>query len=534
MAQFTVFLSSTPPDLQPYGDAVLRAVEAMDGHHGVRVNDFGTPDGPPEDLCRRQVAAADVYVGLIGPLYGRRPSGSEFSYTEIEYDEATKRGKPLLLFVAADDLPLAPPLREPDAMWQRQKRFRAKILEDRVVDTFREPGELAAMVVAALQRHQVEVAERAVAAPAAVQEATPNTFLSYSRKDSEFALRLAQDLRQKGASIWLDQLDIGAGQRWDSAVEEALHRCPRQVTILSPAAVSSDNVMDEVSFALEERKQIIPVLYRDCQVPFRLRRQQRIDFRTDYDRGLRELLEALGIAGAPRDTRHPPPQRPGSRQRTSVIVVGAVSLLAAVLGIWYMVTNHLGPWATTTRPLSPPVQRAAPQATLESGRAVSTQGGVVSYSQVIPCTVRRKQGGHTKTKTSESTLTMTMRYAPEKLPELLEAAFDSHALLTPGNHCTHESVSGENACWACTLSSDEVSLTLTCDDRYLVGPSDSETVGGTIVISVSRRTQSPDTVPLKVTITEDYESGGLVKPFDETTEYVFNGTARRSTSTSKK
>lgn len=30
-------------------------------------------------------------------------------------------------------------------------------------------------------------------------------FISYSREDSEFALKLAQDLRAAGAHIWMDQ-----------------------------------------------------------------------------------------------------------------------------------------------------------------------------------------------------------------------------------------------------------------------------------------------------------------------------------------
>jgi len=130
-------------------------------------------------------------------------------------------------------------------------------------------------------------------------EESPKTFFSYAREDSEFALRLVKDLRAAGADVWLDQLDIGPGQRWDSAVENALRACPRHVTILSPGAVNSQNVMDEVSYALEERKQVIPLLYRDCTVPFRLRRLQYIDFRTDYARGLRDLSSVLVIKDAP-------------------------------------------------------------------------------------------------------------------------------------------------------------------------------------------------------------------------------------------
>src|SRR5262245_26069130 len=108
-------------------------------------------------------------------------------------------------------------------------------------------------------------------------------FFSYSRQDSDFALMLAKDLRAAGAAVWLDQLDIRPGQRWDNEIELALSNCPTMLLILSPSAVGSTNVMDEVSFALDEGKVVIPVLYRQCKIPFRLRRIHRIDAQTDYD-----------------------------------------------------------------------------------------------------------------------------------------------------------------------------------------------------------------------------------------------------------
>lgn len=118
-------------------------------------------------------------------------------------------------------------------------------------------------------------------------------FFSYSRLDSEFAIRLAEDLKAAGANVWIDQLDILPGQRWDRAVEEALRRCPCLLVILSTASISSNNVMDEVSYALQQNKHVIPILYQDCSIPFRLHRLQYLDFRRDYARRIKELLNVL-------------------------------------------------------------------------------------------------------------------------------------------------------------------------------------------------------------------------------------------------
>jgi hypothetical protein len=118
-------------------------------------------------------------------------------------------------------------------------------------------------------------------------------FFSYARADSEFVLKLAEDLRSTGTNLWLDQLDIPAGARWDEAVEAALHASPCLLVVLSPASVASNNVMDEVSFGLETDKRIVPILFKDCAVPFRLRRLHHIDFRAGYDDGFTRLLQAL-------------------------------------------------------------------------------------------------------------------------------------------------------------------------------------------------------------------------------------------------
>lgn len=158
----------------------------------------------------------------------------------------------------------------------------------------------------------------------------PLAFFSYARADSQFALQLAKDLKAAGAPVWLDQLDIHAGQRWDKAVEEALANCPRLLVILSPSSVDSNNVMDEVSFALEERKVVIPVLHQECKIPFRLRRVQYVDLRGDYAAGVGELLRVMDVEQkAPLKKEAPPwreppplPKQEPTQDRRDVLLKG--------------------------------------------------------------------------------------------------------------------------------------------------------------------------------------------------------------------
>jgi hypothetical protein len=123
---------------------------------------------------------------------------------------------------------------------------------------------------------------------------TPYVFISYARKDAEFALKLGRDLREKGVSIWLDQLDIKLGQHWDRAIEEALEGCACLLVVLSPDSAASENVLDEVGLALDLHKPVVPVRSRACNIPLRLRRLQYIDFTgAEYQVALDRLLASF-------------------------------------------------------------------------------------------------------------------------------------------------------------------------------------------------------------------------------------------------
>ena len=119
-------------------------------------------------------------------------------------------------------------------------------------------------------------------------------FLSYARADAEFALRLADDLRTAGVNLWVDQRDIRPSQRWDRAVENALRDCAAVVVVLSPRSVASENVLDEVGFAMDHRRDVIPVLLEPCDIPIRISRLQHIDFAGGYQPALERCRRVLG------------------------------------------------------------------------------------------------------------------------------------------------------------------------------------------------------------------------------------------------
>ena len=170
---------------------------------------------------------------------------------------------------------------------------------------------------------------------------------------------LAGFVRDIGINLWLDQLDILGGQRWDRAVEDALQTCQGMIVVLSPDAVASDNMMAEVSWALEERKTIIPIILRSCTIPFRLRRLQYMDFTADYQTGFSQLLRALHI------DQPLPPQAPAVPEDTVVQGVTAPS---------QETLREVPTREQLPRRAEPPEPASAvPEETLETGVAASIQ-----------------------------------------------------------------------------------------------------------------------------------------------------------------
>lgn len=95
----------------------------------------------------------------------------------------------------------------------------------------------------------------------------PDIFLSYSRKDSEHALALADQFEQRGVEIWIDRHGIEGAERWAAEIVEGIRACPTFLVLLSPNSVSSEHVLRELSLATEKGKRILPVMLEKTELP---------------------------------------------------------------------------------------------------------------------------------------------------------------------------------------------------------------------------------------------------------------------------
>ncbi len=109
-----IFLSSTSRDLTKYRAAVIAAIERLDGYHCVRMKNFGARDWDADSFCRAKVEECDLFIGIVGHLYGSCPPNSGQSYTEREFEAAIAANKPRLMFIAPEEFSFPANLIEAD------------------------------------------------------------------------------------------------------------------------------------------------------------------------------------------------------------------------------------------------------------------------------------------------------------------------------------------------------------------------------------------------------------------------------------
>src|SRR6266566_4175902 len=105
---------------------------------------------------------------------------------------------------------------------------------------------------------------------ASLEPGIPRIFVSHSQKDNDFVGVLVQDLRRilgDDRSVWYDALGgLRGGDTWWSRIVQELTACDTYIIVLSRDAMNSEWVCRELDIAINERKRIVPVLYRSCDI----------------------------------------------------------------------------------------------------------------------------------------------------------------------------------------------------------------------------------------------------------------------------
>lgn len=125
-------------------------------------------------------------------------------------------------------------------------------------------------------------------------------FVSYSRRNKNFAERIARDLSDAGLDVWVDWRQIQAGELWQNEIYRGIERSEMLVVCLSPDSVASQWVQREVNTAREQGKFIIPVMAVNAYAQMQQTEAMRwlldvhfINFENRYEEAFPELLQAL-------------------------------------------------------------------------------------------------------------------------------------------------------------------------------------------------------------------------------------------------
>ena len=87
-------------------------------------------------------------------------------------------------------------------------------------------------------------------------------FISYSKKDIEFARHVRALLKAENFPVWMDEEGISGGDEWEATIEKNLNACIAFVIIMSPDAKESDWVKNELLLAQKLKKSVFPILFR--------------------------------------------------------------------------------------------------------------------------------------------------------------------------------------------------------------------------------------------------------------------------------
>jgi len=122
-------------------------------------------------------------------------------------------------------------------------------------------------------------------------------FISYSSINRPFAFRLVENL-ERFFKVWIDREGLDGGAAWEQAIDSALKECAVFVVLISPQSNESQWVRRETIRAEQLQKVRIPILI-EGELPLRLLDIQFVDFRGDYEGGLRDLMEVLQVYMSP-------------------------------------------------------------------------------------------------------------------------------------------------------------------------------------------------------------------------------------------
>jgi hypothetical protein len=122
----------------------------------------------------------------------------------------------------------------------------------------------------------------------------PLIFISYSRKNASLVDTIEHRIQARGFRTWVDRQGLSGGQQWANAIQQAIVQCDLYLLMLTPDALTSNFVWNELRFARSLGKRAIVVYAQTvAQFPTELQGLPVIDFRKRREQGFFRLFDAI-------------------------------------------------------------------------------------------------------------------------------------------------------------------------------------------------------------------------------------------------
>jgi len=290
-----VYVSSTISDL---GEERRAAMDWLISAGHQVVTSYAAASETIREHCLNDLDACDLYVLILGHRYGFVPiedNPETLSITHLEFRRAGDKAIPriALLRTSVPDVALSD-LTDPHRT-ASVLGFRKEVEETVRPAQFKNSNDMI-LALSTSVRSELDRIDRLRKKHDLAVPPGRSVFVCYARTDEGLVIPFATALRDQGVPVWLDQWNIPAGGDWDKEIETALYGCTEFLIALTPAAVDSDEVRGELRVVLNERKPVIPVVFRQCRIPRRLMLRQHIDFTNRHSNdpaGLTQVIEAL-------------------------------------------------------------------------------------------------------------------------------------------------------------------------------------------------------------------------------------------------
>lgn len=174
---------------------------------------------------------------------------------------------------------------------------------------------------------------------------TQNIFMSYSRRELGFVDDLVSKLEGEDYNVWLDYRALVPGAPWNVQIDKGLKDADTVLLVVSKAALASEYVALEWHHFLETKKRFILLIFEAVDLPKELEQFEWVDFRGNYNAGLKELFSQLK---QPVQEEHPVPET-GFKAPWIVWAAIAVSIVVALLSLLEYWTLFI-PWILVPLP----------------------------------------------------------------------------------------------------------------------------------------------------------------------------------------